>query len=112
MHSVMQQSMVLTPCDRPCRVRRVPARESRNRPGREVAFQLPAEAPLVGDEEILERAFENLIRNALEAAGPGGHVTVGASSEAASGLVNIEDGGPGLPRDALNVLRTSSTAYP
>jgi signal transduction histidine kinase len=112
MQFVKQETLELAPFDLARLLSRVSARESRNRPGREVDLQLQTEAPLVGDEEILERAFENLIRNALEAAGPGGHVTVGASSEAGSVLVTIEDDGPGLPPDALLGLRPFFTTKP
>lgn len=112
MQFVKQETLERAPFDLARLLSRVSARESRNRPGRELAFRLPAEAPLVGDEEILERAFENLIRNALEAAGPGGHVTVSASSEPGSVLVTIEDDGPGLPPDALSGLRPFFTTKP
>ncbi len=51
---------------------RVVARELR---GREVAHELlglDEPLPVRGDEELLERAFENLVRNAADAAGAGG----------------------------------------
>lgn len=80
---------------------RVVARESRNRSAPAVESHVPEE-PLVffGDEELLERAFENVVRNALEAAGAEGHVALEASLDAESALVvAIADDGPGLPRD-------------
>src|SRR5204862_5437690 len=52
---------------------RVIARESRARPGPKTAIHGTA-GTIVADEDVLERAFENLVRNAREAAGPHGHV--------------------------------------
>jgi signal transduction histidine kinase len=65
------------------------------------------EAGLVipGDEELLERAFENLVRNAREAAGPSGHVVVSVRPEADRLQVEIADDGPGLPRATRDALR-------
>lgn len=80
---------------------RVVARESRGRMAPPVATRVP-DAPVEyhGDEELLERAFENLVRNALEAAGPAGHVALEIKSDADAALVvTIADDGPGLPRD-------------
>ncbi len=54
---------------------RVVARESRSRPGAGVSIGGDL-GSVVGDEELLERAFENLVRNALDAACSGGHVSV------------------------------------
>ena len=53
------------------------AREGRHRPAATIV--LPAAEPgppVVGDEEMLERTFENLIRNACEAVDAGGHVWI------------------------------------
>jgi signal transduction histidine kinase len=76
---------------------RVVARESRHRSAAVVrvdgADELP---PFEGDEELLERAFENLVRNALEAAGPRGQVKVYALRDDAAVAVVIEDNGPGI----------------
>src|SRR5262249_38637077 len=76
---------------------RVVARESRNRGPSEVAVAGAADLPpVVGDEELLERAFENLVRNACEAAGPGGRVAIRAAADADRVRVSVEDDGPGL----------------
>jgi signal transduction histidine kinase len=77
---------------------RVVARESRSHPGAEVATSdLAAVGTIVGDEELLERAFENLIRNAREAAGPGGHVAIDVARAGGAVAVHIADDGPGFP---------------
>jgi len=79
---------------------RVVARESRSRVGPEVTTRVPdAPADYHGDEELLERAFENVVRNALEAAGAAGHVAVEITRDPDNALVvTIADDGPGLPR--------------
>lgn len=82
---------------------RVVARESRS--GGTIVLPPTDLGTLVGDEELLERAFENLVRNAREAAGEGGHVWVGAAREGDSVTVTIADDGPGLPPDVRRELR-------
>jgi signal transduction histidine kinase len=78
---------------------RVVARESRRKPGVKTGLDSGGrEAPVLieGDEGLLERAFENLVRNALEAVPPDGHVNVVIASLGDSHLVSVEDDGPGL----------------
>lgn len=99
MDFVRDESLNLVPFDVGRLLSRVAARESRSRPGGEVHMApfdgLPA---LVGDEELLERAFENLIRNAREAAGPAGRVLVRAETDGQGRLaIRVADDGPGLP---------------
>jgi len=54
--------------------------------------------PIRGDAGLLERAFENLVRNAAEAAEQGGgHVAVSAEIEGEEARVTVSDDGPGLP---------------
>jgi signal transduction histidine kinase len=82
---------------------RVIAREQARRAGATVSLAA-AEVPLAADEELLERAFENLVRNAREAAGERGHVTVTAAAAGDRVVVAIADDGPGFPPGA-DVLR-------
>lgn len=82
---------------------RVIAREQARRSGAEVLLRGEG-VPLAADEELLERAFENLVRNAREAAGEGGHVTVEAALVGDRVRVVIADDGPGFPPGA-DVLR-------
>jgi signal transduction histidine kinase len=90
---------------------RVAARESRG-PGAEVILERGSEAVVHGDEELLERAFENLVRNGREAAGPGGHVWIGAESADPLVRVTISDDGPGLSAQARASLRPFLTTKP
>ena len=95
-------------------VARVVAREARAR--EEVRTELVGlAAPLLvrADEELLERAFENLVRNAVEAAAAGGrHVEV--SAREADGLVEvrIDADGPGLAPDHPGEIRPFYTTRP
>jgi signal transduction histidine kinase len=93
---------------------RVVAREARAR--EEVSTRLVGlDAPLVvrADEELLERAIENVVRNAVEAAAAGGrHVDVTASEEAGQVEIRIEDDGPGLAPDHPGEIRAFYTTRP
>ncbi len=89
-------------------VKRVVARETRGRPVAEVAVDLEALGEIEGDEELLERAFENLIRNALDAAGEAGHVWIAGARDEQRFTVTIADDGPGF-RDDAGVKPFSST---
>ncbi len=73
------------------------------------------DAPLVvrADEELLERAFENVVRNAVEAAAAGGrHVEVSARESDGLVEVRIEDDGPGLAPDHPGEIRPFYTTRP
>jgi signal transduction histidine kinase len=87
---------------------RVASRESRS-PGAGVAPVPPAEATVRGDEELLERAFENLVRNAREAAGPQGRVWIEVAQEEAEAVVRVDDDGPGLSPETLAGIRPFQT---
>ena len=50
---------------------------------------------------MLERAFENLVRNALEAAGEHGHVWIDGHHDQRGHLVRVLDDGPGMSPEAL-----------
>ena len=111
---VRDETLNLAPVDCARLLSRVVARESRSRPGGEVRLgDLSGLPPVVGDEEMLERAFENVIRNAREAAGPAGHVEVRATVGPEDILkVSIADDGPGLPPDLPRYPRPFFTTKP
>ena len=93
---------------------RVVAREQRAR--EEVEARLVGlDTPLVvrADEELLERAFENVVRNAVEAAARGGrHVEVSAQETGGEVEVRIDDDGPGLAADHPGEIRPFYTTRP
>ena len=76
---------------------KVVGRELRNRDvdGRVDVGDTPV--TIVADEEMLERALENLVRNAADAAlEGGGHVRVRVSRVGGDAVVSIADDGPGV----------------
>lgn len=53
------------------------------------------------DPHLVEQILLNILKNAIEALRPGGHITVTTGIEAGFGYVEIADDGPGLTPDAL-----------
>ena len=105
MDFVKREKLNLGPVDLGRMLGRVVARESRGRAGGEVTLDAVDVGPLVGDEDLLERAFENLVRNAREAAGVKGHVWVGAARQGHGVVVTVADDGPGIPAASREGLR-------
>jgi len=106
---VREERLQLADVDLAAVLDRVLAREGR---GREVDAELSAPEPVVvvADEELLERAFENIVRNAIDAAQEGGgHVHVSVAGGADFAVVSIEDDGPGLASDDVGVRPFYST---
>jgi signal transduction histidine kinase len=56
---------------------------------------------VMGDRAALERAFSNIVTNALEAVGDGGTVRIRAWEEGGWAKVAVSDDGHGIPRDVL-----------
>ncbi len=108
---VKQEELHLAPFDVQHLLARVAAREERQRAGARVEVR-PGDLTLVADEEMLERAVENLVRNARDAAGAEGHVTVWASAEPAEARIVVEDDGPGLTVTQREALRPFVTTKP
>jgi two-component system sensor histidine kinase HydH len=108
---VKQEELHLAAFDVQRLLARVAGREERQRPGARVEVR-PGEVTLVADEEMLERAVENLVRNARDAAGAEGHVTVWASVEPTEARIVVEDDGPGLTVTQREALRPFVTTKP
>ena len=62
---------------------------------------VPPLPPVVGDRDLLGLAFYNLIDNALKFSGPGNAVQVRAREDGHNVVVEVADGGPGIPADDL-----------
>jgi signal transduction histidine kinase len=88
---------------------RVVAREAHDGQGPAVSLETASLGSINGDEGLLERAFENLVRNALQAAGPGGHVWVAGARDEVRVAVTVADDGPGLPAEARDRIRPFAT---
>ena len=67
-----------------------------------VALALEAGAPVRTeyDDEKIKQVLHNLVRNAIEATGPGGHVRVRVTAPGGDAVLEVEDDGPGIPTDA------------
>jgi signal transduction histidine kinase len=100
---VKRETLALAPLDVGRMLERVIARESR-RPGAAVEVSGSA-GSVLADEGLLERAFENLVRNAREAAGASGHVWVTAARAGEWTTITVADDGPGLPPGTREKLR-------
>jgi len=95
MDYVKRESLNLASFDLGRMLARVAARETRDGPP--VRLPEPPPGAIVGDEELLERAFENIVRNASEAAGRHGRVEVTVTLDAGQLTVDVLDDGPGFP---------------
>jgi signal transduction histidine kinase len=61
-----------------------------------ISLEIPPEIELPLDRSRMERAFANLIGNALEAMPSGGEVKIRAEMRGDAVLVHVEDNGPGI----------------
>jgi signal transduction histidine kinase len=60
-----------------------------------IDVRLPASLPVQAPADTLKQVIWNVLRNACEAAGPSGHVWVGARQEAERAILEVDDDGPG-----------------
>ena len=71
----------------------------------ELSLELTPDDPLIrADGILLEQVLFNLVKNAYESIGSGGHIRIITSSEPLS--IVIEDDGPGIPESARQRLFT------
>ena len=67
----------------------------------------------MADQAGLRAAVLNLTMNAIEAAGPGGEVGLGASTDSGEVTIEVSDTGPGPPPElAENLLEPFVTSKP
>ena len=72
--------------------------------GAKIAVELPSNLPPIhGDAQSLSQVFVNLLLNALDAVGKGGHVKIAANATREKGfvLVTVSDDGHGIPAHVL-----------
>ncbi|WP_174873976.1 HAMP domain-containing sensor histidine kinase [Vogesella oryzae] len=69
--------------------------------GRDVSFSSDGEFVAEVGAELLYRAFENVIRNAVKYTAEGTRVDIRAHSSAAALQITVADRGPGVPQHAL-----------
>jgi signal transduction histidine kinase len=76
--------------------------ESQTRMGDVVLHKHDQPLMVAGDEDLLRRAIENVVRNAIFYTSPGTKVEIALSSpDGRSAALEIRDHGPGVPEDAL-----------
>lgn len=99
-----QDALRAAPVDLMRLLSRVAGREGRLHTGARVTVEGEA-LEIAADEELLERAFENLVRNAREASGERGRVEVRVDRVPGAAVVRIADDGPGLPAELKGAPR-------
>ncbi len=65
-----------------------------------------SDVPLLGDPELLRRAVENVVRNAIRYAPDSSAVRVCVSKNASTASISILDSGPGVPEEMLAKIFT------
>ena len=69
--------------------------------GCEVVLNSDREMPLRGDPELLRRAVENVIRNAIRYAPSGTAIEIGLATRGDRAFITVRDHGPGVPDGSL-----------
>ncbi len=64
-------------------------------------LKAPAAVTLHGDEELIRRAVENVIRNAIRYAPPGTPIDIELRKAGDTAQISVRDYGPGVPEEAL-----------
>ncbi len=72
--------------------------------GGEISLAVPETLSCLGDEVLLERAFGNILRNAVRYAGDAGPISVSGERQGSEVLVSFIDRGPGVPSEAIEQL--------
>lgn len=71
------------------------------RQGRQVHVRADASAAIDGDPELVARAVENVVRNAVRHTEPGTAVEISTSVDTREAAIVVRDHGPGVPEDQL-----------
>lgn len=69
--------------------------------GCQIEYRAPMAVTVEGDAELLRRAVENVVRNAIRYAPQHTPVTVDLSRQNGRAVVDVRDFGPGVPEEAL-----------
>jgi len=70
-------------------------------------FEVPANALLRGDREMIEAILRNLISNAIKFTEQGGSITIAAKDHNNSWLLSVTDTGKGMTRDEVEKIKGS-----
>lgn len=95
-----------TKLDLPQLIRRIVADAKFEGSGKaaEVVADLPAALSITGHAELLHRAIENTVRNAVKYTAAGTVVSVSLSREGEMAVVVVADHGPGVPDEKLSAI--------
>ena len=80
--------------------------------GVNLALDVGPEVRVELDAERIKQVILNLVQNAAEATGPGGHVRLRVSPREGGAMLEVEDDGPGLPEDTALVFEPFFTTKP
>lgn len=69
--------------------------------GCRIAFKPPVPITIHGNPELLRRAIENVLRNAVRYSPPDDEVSVALTASAGRAMIAVRDHGPGVPAPAL-----------
>jgi len=69
--------------------------------GCSISTHMPEFVEVCGDEELLRRAFENVIRNAIRYSPSGTQVELSLHSNGKEATISVRDQGPGIPKDLV-----------
>jgi two-component system sensor histidine kinase TctE len=69
----------------------------------DLGFEL-APLTIAGDRFLLRDLIDNLVDNAIRYTQPGGRVTVSCHAAEGRGLLQVEDDGPGIPSNELDMI--------
>jgi two-component system sensor histidine kinase CpxA len=72
--------------------------------GRRLDLDAPSPATVLGEPELLRRAVENVVRNAIRYAPEGTAVEIGLERDGDTATVIVRDHGPGVPEEALGTI--------
>lgn len=72
--------------------------------GCRIQFSIAQDLPILGDRELLRRAFENVFRNAIRYAPEGSSIWVTLEKTVDYARIEVRDHGPGVPQSALENL--------
>lgn len=72
--------------------------------GCSLVFDAPGPVTIAGDAELLRRAAENVIRNAIRYAPPQTPVEVRLATNGSSARLQVRDYGPGVPEESLGQI--------
>lgn len=69
-----------------------------------IAFQPAAPVAMVGDPELMRRAIENVLRNAVQYSPENTRIDVDLAAVSGTARIRIRDRGPGVPDDQLTQI--------